>query len=145
MKIDKRVIIGGIVGAVSGGISSYILGLMQPGLIKSIYQVILSIIFCALIFGIYKGIILINKSKTINKYKVAILWTLSIMAIIVPVIIAQYKPFSAKGSGIFMWFSFFFASLAIIIPAIGKKDINKIIFCIIGMMYITYEVILRFI
>lgn len=83
--------------------------------------------------------------NTINKYKVPILWTLSILIFIIGAIIAQFKPFSDKGSGILMWFSFNSALLAMLFPAVRKRSKYKIIFCIVGMVYITYKVILRFI
>lgn len=83
--------------------------------------------------------------NTVNKYKVSILWTLSIMIFIIGAIIAQFKPFSDKGSGILMWFSFNSALLALLFSAVRKRNKYKIIFCIVGMVYITYKVILRFI
>gem|GEM_PF-4601010 len=44
--------------------------------------------------------------NTLNKYKVSILWTLSLIIFLGGAIIAQFKPFNEKGSGILMWFSF---------------------------------------
>ena len=83
--------------------------------------------------------------KMINKYRVCILWTLSLTIFLCGTIIAQFKPFTEKGSGILMWFSFNSALLAIIFSAIKKKNKYKIISCIIAMIYITIKVILRFI
>jgi len=54
MKINKDEIIGGVFGSIGVGISSYILGLMPFGIRKSIYQIILSIIFSALFYCIIK-------------------------------------------------------------------------------------------
>lgn len=83
--------------------------------------------------------------NAINKYKVTILWVLSIMIFLVGAIVAQFKPFSDKGSGILMWFSFNSALLAMTFSAVKKRKKYKIIFYIVGMVYITYDVVLRFI
>ncbi|MFL0269310.1 hypothetical protein [Candidatus Clostridium radicumherbarum] len=83
--------------------------------------------------------------NVINKYKVSILWTLSITIFIICVIIAQFKPFTNKGSGVIMWFTFNSALLAMLLSALKKGSKFRIIFCISSMAYITYKVILRFI
>lgn len=90
----------------------------------------------------WRGVYLFN---TINKYKVSILWTLSIMALIIGVIIGKFKPFSDKGSGILVWFILNSALLAMLFSAVRKKRKYKIIFCIVSMLYITYKTVLRFI
>lgn len=81
----------------------------------------------------------------INRYRVPILWTLSLMIFVIGVTMAQFKPFNAKESGILIWFSFNSALLAMFFSAMKKKSKNKIIFCIVGIVYITIKVILRFI
>lgn len=81
----------------------------------------------------------------INRYKVPILWILSLSIFVIGVIVAQFKPFSDKGFGILIWFSFNSAFLAMIFSAMKKRNKYKIIFCIVGMVYITFKVILRFI
>lgn len=86
--------------------------------------------------------------NTINKYKVSILWALSITIFIICAIIGQFKPFTNKGSGVIMWFSLNSAFLAILFSAVKKRSkyqILIIIFCIASMIDITYKVILRFI
>ena len=83
--------------------------------------------------------------NTINKYKISILWTISIMIFLVGVIVAQFKPFSDKGSDILMWFSFNAALLAMTFSAMKKRKQYKIILCISGMLYITYKVVFQFI
>jgi hypothetical protein len=67
------------------------------------------------------------------------------MIFLIGVIVAQFKPFSDKGSDILMWFSFNSALLAMTFSAMKKRNKYKIIFCIAGMAYITYKVVLRFI
>lgn len=67
MKINKDEIkgeiIGGVFGLIGVAISSYILGLMPFGIRKSIYQIILSIIFAASFYCIYKGILFLFNIK----------------------------------------------------------------------------------
>lgn len=81
----------------------------------------------------------------INKNRVPILWTLSLMIFVIGVTVAQFKPFNAKGSNILIWFSFNSALLAMLFSAMKERNKHKIIFCIVGMVYITFKVILRFI
>lgn len=63
MKINKDEIFGGVFGLIGVAISSYILGLMPFGIRKSNYQIILSIIFSALFYCIYKGILFLFNNK----------------------------------------------------------------------------------
>lgn len=83
--------------------------------------------------------------NAINKKKIMILWILSITIFLVGAIVAQFKPFSEKGSGILMWFSFNSALLALTITAVKNRKKFKIIFYIGLMLYFTYDVVLRFI
>lgn len=83
--------------------------------------------------------------KTIIKYKISILWTLSLLITLVGVIIAQFKPFNEKSSGLLMWISFNFGLLAMVFSAMKKKKKYIIVLYICSMIYITFKVVLRFI
>lgn len=83
--------------------------------------------------------------NAINKYKVSILWSFSILLFIICATIARFKPFSHKASGIIMWFIFNSALLATIFSAVRKGNKRKAVFCVLGMVYITYSVVIRFV
>lgn len=83
--------------------------------------------------------------KIINKYKVSILWILSITIIFISIIIAQFKPFNDKASAIILWSSFNSALLAMVFSAMRRKNKNKIVVCIILMIYFTIKAIFLFI
>jgi hypothetical protein len=81
----------------------------------------------------------------IKKYKVPILWCLGVIIFLVCAIVAQFKPFTYKGSGIIGFFSLNSILLAMTFSAKEKGYKTRMIFYIGLMIYFTYKTVLRLI
>lgn len=83
--------------------------------------------------------------RAVIKYIIPILWGLSVMIFIGCAIIAQFNPFSEKGTAIIMWFTFNTALLAGTLSAAKNNKKFRMTLFIASMLYVTYIVVLRFI
>lgn len=85
--------------------------------------------------------------KRIKENKVLILWLSSLVIMISSIIIAQFRPFGEKGSGIIIWISFNLALLGMIFSTLrnkNRKNKYRIALYVFAMITITVNVVLRF-